>query len=545
MQAAHTRVAPYGAEIIEDSLAQRRSWWLGLLYVPAYVALDWISYIQPVLKLGITPWSPQTGLTVAFLIWKGPRWGVCTAIAALLAELLVRDAPAGVPWLMLASVWIAASYAALAAVLGRNALRDVMQGVVPAVRFTCAALLAAMIAGIGYVGTFVLAHSLPLSSAAGSVVRYWVGDVNATLMIAPLLLALPQLRSALRALRTSWAAATAQVVVLASFVWLLFGVDDLERLRFFYPLFLPMIWVAVRWGVPGALLAALTIQVGIIFAMRDSATDAPLIDLQILMLTLTVTGLLLGAAVAERAQARREAQERERQLALAMRFAVAGELASALTHELNQPITALVSYLQASQIMSIPVASNDTRLADTLTKATNEAIRASQVLRRLRDFYQGGGAGKGPAQLATCCSSVVELLDPRLRTQRIRLQLSLPNELPPVRADRSQIEMVLHNLLNNAIDALGAVPAANRELRLRAEQEETFVRLIIEDSGPGVHADALEQLFEPFNTTKSDGMGLGLAISHNLMRAQGGDLTYRRSTQLGGACFEIRFPAFK
>jgi C4-dicarboxylate-specific signal transduction histidine kinase len=278
--------------------------------------------------------------------------------------------------------------------------------------------------------------------------------------------------------------------------------------------------------------------------MRDAPTEAPLIDLQILTLTLTVTGLLLGAVVAERAQARREAQERERQLALAMRFAVAGELASALTHELNQPITALVSYLQASQIMSVPVASNDTRLADTLAKATNEAIRASQVLRRLRDFYQGGGAGKGPTLLATCCGSVVELLEPRLRSQRIRMQLYLPHELPPVRADRSQIEMVLHNLVSNAIDALAAVPAATRELRLRAGHEENFVRVTVEDSGPGVSADALEQLFEPFNTTKSDGMGLGLAISRNLMRAQGGDLAYRGSAQLGGACFEIRFPAF-
>jgi C4-dicarboxylate-specific signal transduction histidine kinase len=124
------------------------------------------------------------------------------------------------------------------------------------------------------------------------------------------------------------------------------------------------------------------------------------------------------------------------------------------------------------------------------------------------------------------------------------MQLNLPHELPPVRADRSQIEMVLHNLLSNAIDALGALPATSRELRLRADQEDAFVRLTVEDSGPGVHADALEQLFEPFNTTKSDGMGLGLAISRNLMRGQGGDLTYRRSAQLGGACFEIRLPAF-
>jgi C4-dicarboxylate-specific signal transduction histidine kinase len=203
-----------------------------------------------------------------------------------------------------------------------------------------------------------------------------------------------------------------------------------------------------------------------------------------------------------------------------------------------------VSYLQASQIMSAPEGGADGRLADTLAKATNEAIRASQVLRRLRDFYQGGGAGHGPAQVEACCASVVESLQQRLQKQRIRLQLVVPDELPPVRADPSQVEMVLHNLVSNAIDALDATQIASREVRLRADCETGMVRLAVEDSGSGVAADALEQLFEPFNTTKPDGMGLGLAISRNLMRGQGGDLVYRRSTQFGGACFEMRLPAF-
>lgn len=544
MQIAHTRTGPYGNESAHDRHVRRQRWILALLYVPAYVALDWISYIQPVLKLGITPWSPQTGLTVAFLLWNGPRWAVCTAIAAFLAELLVRGAPAGLPWLALASLSIAVCYATLAATLGRHLLQDAMQGLAPAVRFVCMVILVALFAAAGYVGTFVLAHSLPIRSAASSVARYGIGDVNGVLMLAPLLLAVPQMKAAIRMLRASWPLAVTQGALLALFVWLLFGLDASDRLRLFYLLFVPMIWIAVRWGASGALLAALTLQVGIVLAMRDTPFGAPLIDLQILMLTLTLTGLLLGAVVAERAQARNEAQERERQLARAMRFAVAGELASALTHELNQPITALVSYLQASQIMSAPVGGADQRLSDTLAKATNEAIRASQVLRRLRDFYQGGDAGKGPAQLTVCCASVIESLQPRLREQAVRLQLVVPHELPPVRADRSQIEMVLHNLVGNAIDALGAVPAAGRELRLRAERDGESVRLAVEDSGSGVAADALSQLFEPFNTTKPDGMGLGLAISRNLMRAQGGDLAYRRSTSLGGACFELRLPAF-
>src|SRR5690606_26430927 len=320
-----------------------------------------------------------------------------------------------------------------------------------------------------------------------------------------------------------------------------------EEQRILYPLFVPMIWIAVRWGAVGALLAALAIQIGMVVAMRDVPIAAPLLDLQVLNLTLAVTGLLLGVAVTERARARSEAQERDRQLSRAMRFAVAGEMASALTHELNQPITALVSYLQASQIMSGPSPGADARLAGTLAKATREAIRAAEVMRRLRDFYQGTGpAVPGPADAGACVASVLDLLEPRLRRQGVTVRVVLPAGLPAMAAGRTQIEMVLHNLVTNAVDVLRATPAGvSRELLLEARAGAGGVVLAVHDSGPGVAADALPQLFEPFNTSKPDGMGLGLAISRNLLRAQGGDLAYRASEILGGACFELRCPAFQ
>src|SRR5690606_31419825 len=266
----------------------------------------------------------------------------------------------------------------------------------------------------------------------------------------------------------------------------------------------------------------------------------------VLNLTLAITGLLLGVAVTERARARAEAQERDRQLARAMRFAVAGEMASALTHELNQPITALVSYLQASQIMSGPVPGTDHRLTQTLEKATREAIRAAEVMRRLRDFYQGTGPPMpGPADAVDCCASVLDLLQPRLRQRGVNARLTHTPHLPQIAAERTQIEMVLHNLVTNAVDALGATAAGVREVQVDARTEGTQVVLAVHDSGPGVTEDAYRALFEPFNTTKPDGMGLGLAISRNLMRAQGGELAYRRSELLGGACLEMRCPAFK
>jgi signal transduction histidine kinase len=520
-------------------------WFISALYVCVYIGLDWITYVQPVLQLGITPWSPQAGVTVAYLLWLGPRWAPFTALAAFLAEVVVREAPAGWAPHALASLWIAGSYAALAAAGTPALARNALVALGPAVRFVLVALLAALIAAVGYVGSVVLAGTLPWSTAMSGLARYWIGDVNGILMLAPLLLALPRSGDAWRALGTGWAVALAQTGLVALSVWLLFGLDSLDQERMFYPLFVPMIWIAVRWGVAGALLAALAIQVGIVVSLRDTPLDAPLLDLQMLNLTLTITGLMLGAAVTERARARNEAQERDRQLARAMRFAVAGEMASALTHELNQPITALVSYLQASQIMYQPAAASDQRLTQTLGKATHEAIRAAEVLRRLRDFYQGTGPQvSGPTDVAACCASVYELLEPRMRRQGIRAQLVIPPQLPPVAGDRTQIEMVLHNLVSNASDAVAGNPRGGRELLIEARLQGDKVRISVQDSGQGVAEEARPQLFEPFNTTKSDGMGLGLAISRNLMRAQGGELTYQRSAQLGGACFELCFPVF-
>lgn len=520
-------------------------WAVSLLYVVTYVAFDGISYVQPVLKLGITPWSPQTGLTVAYLLWLGPRWAPFTAVAAFLAELLVRGAPAGWAPHALASVWIAASYAAFAALRGRALAQAALEALAPALRFLAAAVVAALVAAVGYVGCFLLTRTLPLDAAVSSLARYWIGDVNGILMVTLLLLALPRVAEALRALSAAWTVALAQALVVVLSVWLLFGLDVSDEQRFFYPLFVPMIWIAVRWGAVGALLAALVIQVGIVVAMRDTPFGAPLLDLQLLNLTLTLTGLLLGVAVTERARARSEAQERDRQLSRAMRFAVAGEMASALTHELNQPITALVSYLQASQIMSGPASGGDARLSQTLSKAAGEAIRAAEVMRRLRDFYQGTGPPTaGPAHAMACIASVRELLEQRLHRQGVTMRVTHGAVLPLMAAGRTQVEMVLHNLLSNAVDSLRASSGA-RELLVDASLQSGQVALAVHDSGAGVAADAQAQLFEPFNTTKPDGMGLGLAISRNLLRAQGGDLVYRRSELLGGACFELRCPAFQ
>ncbi len=512
------------------------------LFIVAYVLVDWLSYLQPVLQLGITPWNPQTGLALAFLIWQGPRGAAAVALAALLSEVVVRDVPAGSVAAIATSIWIAIAYTGLAAVLRRKGRASLVSTPVDAARFVAACLGATLFVGAGFIAIMFAMGALPGDVALGGVGRYWVGDFNGVLTLTPLLMWAPSWRKGLAALRARRSEVLLQFVVLGFTMWIIFVVLADQALRFFYPLFVPMIWIALRWGVVGAVVGALAIQIGLAFMVKDVGAAPPLFELQFLMLTLNLTALILGATVSERLRAQAQLRERDEALARAMRFATAGEMASALTHELNQPITALVSYLRAAEILATPGEERDTRLPETLGKAASEAIRASAVLRRLRDFYSTGQMARAPLSLATLCSSVCGAFQERLRRAGVELTCNVSAVLPAISADPTQLEIVLHNLVANAIDAMTAADNAVKRIEISAEQRDGHVHLAVADTGPGVATDIATRVFEPFVTTKPGGMGLGLAISRSLLRAQGGELEFREPGNGNGARFELRLP---
>jgi C4-dicarboxylate-specific signal transduction histidine kinase len=288
------------------------------------------------------------------------------------------------------------------------------------------------------------------------------------------------------------------------------------------------------------MLATFAIQIGLIAAVQGGPANAPLIDLQFLLLTLAMTALVLGAVVTGRHAAEARLREQDRALARAMRSAVAGELATALTHELNQPITALVSYLRAAEILAAPVVQQDPRLQQTLAKAAGEAIRTADVLKRLRDFYRGGAAPPERVPVGRVVTATVQAFQPRIRQAGVVVQVRVDENLPDVVTDRIGIEMVLHNLIGNALDALDDV-ATGRRLEIGVRRDGDGIIIDVDDSGPGCSDEIRARLFEPFVTTKPDGMGLGLPISRSLLRSQGGDLWADRSA-LGGARFSLRVP---
>jgi C4-dicarboxylate-specific signal transduction histidine kinase len=286
------------------------------------------------------------------------------------------------------------------------------------------------------------------------------------------------------------------------------------------------------------------VQAALVAALELTPGSIPLFDVQFPLLALGITALFLGALATQRDKALRQMREQDAILQRSLRFAVAGQLASALTHELNQPMTALLSYVRAAELMSEPQRGADERLTDTLRKAGEEAGRAAAVLRRLREFYRGEGVRLERTDALAVCEHVAAALQDRMRRSAVEFELRRSASLPNVVVDRTQLEIVIHNLLTNSLEAFDSLPmrgAGARRIEVAGEARGTDVLIAVDDSGPGISPALGERLFEPFLTSKITGMGLGLSLSRTFLRSQGGDL-WSEPGRLGGARLVIRVP---
>lgn len=492
-----------------------------------YVVLDRVSYIYPVAPLGITPWNPPPGLSLFLLLRFGLQYWPCLLIASLAADVLVRDFP--VHWLasLLSCGGITLGYWGAAYVL-RERLR--LQAQLGNARdlwlFLLTLLPTALFVSVCYVGVYTLAGAVAVADFWDHVFKFWVGDLNGLFVLTPALLVhLGKMPAWRRLTRQELLEISLQAAALALTLWIIFVAGSEHEFRLFYPLFLPLVWIASRWGLRGATLALVGIQLGLIAAVQlGGYQTATFVQLQSLMLILCVTGLVLGAVVTQRSQM--EAQLRERQAALsrALRFAAAGEMTSALAHELNQPMAALSAYLGACQKLLQSSGEQRERLAETLAKAVAESRRASEVVQVLRDFFKSGAVRLQTVRPLDILENAVQGIRPRCERAGIRIEVLAPANVPTLLADPLQIETALHNLLSNAADALEAEGASGGSIGIRLSAATDGLRYEVSDNGPGVPDSIRPRLFEPFNSSKEDGMGLGLAIGKTLVEAHGGTL---------------------
>jgi two-component system sensor kinase FixL len=236
----------------------------------------------------------------------------------------------------------------------------------------------------------------------------------------------------------------------------------------------------------------------------------------------------------ERQQTELRLQDLQTELAHVGRVSEMGTLASSLAHELNQPLTAVANYCEAARDLLADSPDEETlaMVREALDDAAKQAVRAGQIVRRLRDFISNGETERRVESLPRLISEANALALVGSREYGIDVQVQLEQEADLVFVDRIQIQQVLVNLIRNAIDAM--IDSRPRCLTIRAiAQDEDLVRVSVEDTGSGISEQVAGQLFQPFVTSKTNGMGIGLSICRTIVEAHGGRIWFEPGKRCG------------
>lgn len=241
--------------------------------------------------------------------------------------------------------------------------------------------------------------------------------------------------------------------------------------------------------------------------------------------------------LSERQQTEARLQELQSELVHISRLTAMGEMASTLAHELNQPLTAVANYLKGSRRLLDAPEINRPLLGDALDKAGEQALRAGHIIRRLRDFVARGETERRVENLPKLLEEAAALSLVGAKEYGIRVGYRIDPKVEMVLADKVQIQQVILNLIRNAIEAMSGSP--RRELLIStARNEEDMAVISVCDTGPGISPEVADQLFQPFVTTKSAGMGVGLSICRTIVEAHGGRIWVEPTTG-GGATFRF------
>jgi two-component system C4-dicarboxylate transport sensor histidine kinase DctB len=244
----------------------------------------------------------------------------------------------------------------------------------------------------------------------------------------------------------------------------------------------------------------------------------------------------LQREISERQKVEKSLQVAEQTLAQSSKLAALGEMSAAVSHELNQPLAAMKTYLAGAKLL-LQRKRPDEALS-SFQRIDDLIGRMSAITQQLKSYARKGGEGFVPVDVRTALNSALAIMEPQLKSRQISLSKNLPREALMILGDQLRLEQVFVNLLRNALDATCSVEMPEIEILLVGGEA---VNLTVRDNGEGILD--LDELFEPFFTTKKpgDGVGLGLAISSGIVTDLGGRLVARNS-EAGGAVFELILP---
>jgi two-component system, LuxR family, sensor kinase FixL len=541
-------------EWLQLHLSEHASKWaVVVLYLAAYIILEWASFIHVHKGLPITPWDPGLGVAFALMIRGGPLGGLILFAGMVVAETLVLQNDMDWPIDVGVAAITATSYASIAALVQRYFRIDADLTHLRDVLMLLAAGLAGAILNTVLLSAFLLAVGQFKMGDVVQVARpLLIGDAIGIAVVTPLLLRF-RVRERLETYRLLSLAPESALYLcfIGVALWLIVDGEEAHEFRLFYLLFVPVVIVAVRHGIDGACFSLAATQFSLIGLLHFSGYDAgEFTEFQTLLLVLTVTGLIVGIVVSERKNSDRIARdaqarlaERQAEAAQVARVNLVSGMASALAHEINQPLTAARALGRSAQhLLHIP-GSDLSRADNNLTTMLSHIDHAGDILQHIRDFIRRGHRRVSTINTRDMLDEAMILAHAEASARRVRVDLDAPADLPDLHGDRVQLEQIVLNLVHNAVDAIAAAGQSNGHIHVVARRHAAPPRVEIGvlDNGPGIEDELVARLFDPLTTTKQDGLGLGLSICASIMEAHGGRV-WLHSGKPGATEFRFSVP---
>ena len=311
-----------------------------------------------------------------------------------------------------------------------------------------------------------------------------------------------------------------------------------------------LLWAAVRFGTEGIALSLLAVTGltigGAAYGTGPFVTQSPtqnLLSLELFLMGISVPLLVLAALMEERQRQETALHQAHTELARVSRVMTVGELAASISHEVNQPLCALVANAAACRRWLNSVEPDVQEAREAIDEVVRDATRANEVIVRIRTLLKKDAVQHSELNLGAVVHDVVTLLKGEARARGVSLGIDMGGPIPSVLGDRVQLEQALLNLVLNGMDATTGVMDRQREVRVGCYVPEPgWVEITVRDTGVGFGPDEEERLFEPFYSTKTEGMGLGLSITRTIVTGHGGRLWAEPNAGYG-ATFHFALPA--